>query len=360
MGIFNLLSPFSYEQLPMNTKAKLSPQSHRRLVFSAGVFVSLCIVWSLAKFLSYKAPYTPLDNYEHLNTIPLLRDEKVRTSQRGVFSSLYSDSFAMAVAVLGHSIQRANVDARLVLPYLKSQVSPNAVCIAKAAGWEPVEVTLLPPPHNGKGIHARFRDQYTKLTIWSLGEELGIDTAVYLDADTLVLRNFDELFDIPWEFGATPDIYRPGDDRGFAITFNAGVLAFRPSKRTFEDMKRKLETANYPLEQAEQAFLNLYFGAKALRLPYVYNANIVVKERSEEMWEELKEEMRVIHYSVIKPFWDKSIPNGLLMTPEKIRKINDARAAKIGGFYREEVGWWRETFEELMQEKGGAIRACYS
>ncbi|THV04808.1 nucleotide-diphospho-sugar transferase [Dendrothele bispora CBS 962.96] len=293
----------SYERLPVHTKSRLSPQNYRKLVVAASIFGGICVVWLLAKFLSYKAPYTPLDNYEHLNILPLLRDQTPlsSSSQRGVFSSLYSDSFAIAVAVLGHSVRRANIDARLILPYLSCQVSSNAICIVKAAGWEPHAVPLLPPPHNGRGIHARFRDQYTKLRIWSLGEELGIDSAVYFDADTLVLRNFEEPFNIPWEFGATPDIYRPGDDRGFAITFNAGVLAFRRSKKTFEDMKQKLETANYPLEQAEQAFLNLYFGAKALRLPYVYNANIVVKERSLEMWEELKEEARVIHYSVIEP-----------------------------------------------------------
>ncbi|THU78123.1 hypothetical protein K435DRAFT_876979 [Dendrothele bispora CBS 962.96] len=77
-----------------------------------------------------------------------------------------------------------------------SRVSSNSVCITKTAG-----------------IRARLRGQYTELRIRSLGKELGIDSASYFDTDVLVLRNFEELLNIPWEFGVTPDVYRPGDDK---------------------------------------------------------------------------------------------------------------------------------------------------
>jgi len=293
------------------------------------------------------------------NTLPLVHNNTLPSSpnQRAVFSALYSDSFALAVAVLGHSIRRANGDARLILPYIASQVSDGALCVAKSVGWEPHAVPLLPPPHNSKGIHDRFRDQYTKLRIWSLGDELGIKSAVYLDADTLVLRNFDELFDLPWELGATTDVYT--DNRGFAITFNAGVLAFRPSKATFEKMTSRMEAANYPLEQAEQAFLNLFFGTKVLRLPYMYNGNLALKHRSSEVWKEVADEMRVVHYTIVKPFWDYDVPNGELVTPDRTRQIIQARV-RDREFFKEEINWWKDAFDELMQKKGGDIRVCYS
>jgi glycogenin glucosyltransferase len=147
-------------------------------------------------------------------------------------SSLYSDGFAIAVAVVGHSARSANISARLLLPYLENKVSEKALCIARAAGWEPYAVPLILPPHEGKGIHPRFRDQYTKLNIWRL-DLMGIDSAVYVDADTLVRRNFDELFDSPFNFAAVPDVYGAGDPRGFSLTFNAGVLAYRPSSTVF-------------------------------------------------------------------------------------------------------------------------------
>lgn len=126
-------------------------------------------------------------------------------------SSLYSDGFAIALAVVGHSARHANISARFLLPYV---------------------VPLIPPPHGGEGIHPRFRDQYTKLSIWKL-DTMGIMSAIYLDADTLVRRNFDELFDSPFSFAAVPDVYGAGDPRGFSLTFNAGVLAFHPSSLVF-------------------------------------------------------------------------------------------------------------------------------
>ncbi|KAK7456430.1 hypothetical protein VKT23_010678 [Stygiomarasmius scandens] len=377
-GFFDALSSHSYERLSTNIRSRIPPQKQRRWLIGIGVFVVISLtLWTLARrhieqetvasipeetseetCTPPPPPYVPLDHYKYINTLPLIHNDTIPSlaNQRGVFTSLYSNSFALAVAVLGHSVRKANNNARLIVPYIASQVSDGALCVVKSVGWEPHAVPLLPPPHNSEGISDRFRDQYTKLRIWSLGDELGIKSAVYLDADTLVLRNFDELFDLPWELGATTDVY--GDDRGFAITFNAGVLAFRPSKETFEKMTNELETANYPPEQAEQAFLNLYFGAKVLRLPYMYNGNMAVKYRSSEVWKEIVDEMRVLHYTTVKPFWDWYVPNEELVTPERTREIIQARL-RDNDFFKDEINWWKEIFEELMQEKEQDIRACY-
>ncbi|KAG6842979.1 hypothetical protein H0H93_002679, partial [Arthromyces matolae] len=155
------------------------------------------------------------------------------------------------------------------------RISTEALCIVRAAGWEPIAVPFIPPPHGGKGVYYRFFDQYTKLNIWSLGAGT-IDKAVYLDADTLVLRNFDELFSLPWSFGAVPDVYL--DNRGFTVGFNAGVMVYTPDEGILKRMKDVLEVARYPLQQAEQAFLNVFWGPGMLRLPYAYNANLAIKK----------------------------------------------------------------------------------
>ncbi|THU94321.1 hypothetical protein K435DRAFT_900510, partial [Dendrothele bispora CBS 962.96] len=98
-----------------------------------------------------------------------------------------------------------NIDARLILPYSRPQVSSNPVRVTKTASREPHAVPLLPQLITGEASMP-FRDRYTKLRIRSLGKEPGIDSAVYFDTDALVLRNSKELFAIPLEFGATPDI----------------------------------------------------------------------------------------------------------------------------------------------------------
>ena len=63
---------------------------------------------------------------------------------------------------------------------------------------------------------------FTKLHCWRLTQ---YDRAVFLDADTLVRQNVDELFDRE-EISASPDA-------GWPDCFNSGVFVFTPSKDTY-------------------------------------------------------------------------------------------------------------------------------
>ena len=83
-------------------------------------------------------------------------------------------------------------------------------------------LTLLTRPELGvtfSKIHAWRLTQYTK--------------CVFLDADTMVLQNIDELFDRE-EISAAPDI-------GWPDCFNSGVFVFVPSLDTFKNL---LDLAN--------------------------------------------------------------------------------------------------------------------
>ena len=64
---------------------------------------------------------------------------------------------------------------------------------------------------------------FTKLHCWRLTR---FSRCVFLDADTLVLRNCDELFDRE-EFSAAPDA-------GWPDCFNSGVFVYRPSEDTYD------------------------------------------------------------------------------------------------------------------------------
>ena len=154
------------------------------------------------------------------------------------------------------------------------------------------------------------------------------------------------------------DVYGAGDPRGFSVTFNAGVLAFRPSTAVFEDMKLKVETASYPLKQAEQAFLNLYYAGKGLRLPLVYNSNLAIKQRSPVLWDAIKDEMRIVHYTSVKPFLDDTRSSSTILTPDEQMEAIRLAMRRENGFYTEEVGWWREAFEHMQSDKGREIAAC--
>ena len=64
---------------------------------------------------------------------------------------------------------------------------------------------------------------YSKINAWRLTQ---YSKCVFLDADTLVLQNVDELFERE-ELSAAPDI-------GWPDCFNSGVFVFEPSLETFE------------------------------------------------------------------------------------------------------------------------------
>jgi glycogenin glucosyltransferase len=105
---------------------------------------------------------------------------------------------------------------------------------------------------------------FTKLHCWRLTQ---YTKAVFLDADTLVVQNSDDLFERE-EFSAAPDI-------GWPDMFNSGVFVFRPCEETYQ---RLIEFAmsHGSFDGGDQGLLNEFFsgwsqGEARFRLPFVYN-----------------------------------------------------------------------------------------
>ncbi|KAH9944795.1 nucleotide-diphospho-sugar transferase [Amylocystis lapponica] len=303
----------------------------------------------------------PLDAYQHLNTQPIVNIDALSSlvppnaQDNAIVTSLYTDGYATAVAALGHSLNKVNTTASRLLLYIPEQISPRALCIATASGFIPHPVARIAPPHGGRGVGAHFADQYSKLNLWTL-DESGFKSVVYLDADTLVHRNFDELFGLPYSFAAVPDVYAGA--RGYVVGFNAGVLVLRPSTAVFLDMLRDVEGAAYAAGEAEQAFLNHYYAAEALRLPYAYNANLVIKERTPALWAGLRREARVVHYTVMKPFLTDLHGWRSVVGMQEVERHVLAQIGARGGLFDEEVRAWLEMWRETRHAYDEALTAC--
>ena len=291
------------------------------------------------------------ENVLHASISPISQS---KADENAVVTTLYSDSYASAVATLGHSLRLVNTTARLIVLYIPSQVSPSALCVAASSGFVPQPVTRIPPPHNGSGIAPRFLDQYTKLNLWTLDALPDpVRALVYIDADALAVRNFDELFTLPYAFAAVPDVY--GDARGFTTNFNAGVMFLRPDSRLFAAMIDALPTARYPRVMAEQAFLNQFFATDVLRLPYAYNGNLELKERSPGVWRGIQAEMRIIHYTLIKPFVTKKW--GTVPLDAMQQRIEEAAGSKWGMF-RDEIHFWGNMWADTLMTYASRIDEC--
>ncbi|KZT05387.1 glycosyltransferase family 8 protein [Laetiporus sulphureus 93-53] len=342
-------------------------QTNRQLIFLVlghVVVLAISVAYNayMIKRLEHWWPTTPLDNYQHLNTQPLVDEgffnalAKPSSEENAVVTCMYTDSYATAIANLGHSLNRVNSTAKRLLFYLPENISPDALCVASATGFIPHPVTRIPPPHNGKGTHERLMDAYSKLNLWTLSES-GIKAVVHLDADTLVMRNFDELFSLPYNFGAAPDVYV--GLHGFAVEFNTGVIFARPSMDVFNDMINKMQTATYDAIQADQAFLNQYYAADAVRLPYAYNANLAIKKRKPEMWQDLKGRARIVHYTLVKPFLAEADNTGkTIVTIDGLEDNVKSRMGEFDGVFDEELQEWLDIWKETYQLYGKKLNQC--
>jgi len=296
------------------------------------------------------------------NPNPLLNNEVYQSlkppshDDTAVVSCMYTDSYATAIATLGHSLDRVNSTATRLLFYLPEHISAEALCIATATGFSPHPVSRIAPPHNGEGTNKRFLDAYSKLNLWTLNDA-GYKAVVHLDADTLVLRNFDELFALPYRFGAVPDVYV--GSHGFALEFNTGVISARPDTAVFRDMMEKMQTLSYDGTQADQAFLNQYYAASAVRLPYAYNANLAIKKRKPAMWEDLWKRARVVHYTLVKPFLAEADNSGETIVPMEAMEDNiRARMGEFDGVFKEELLEWLGQWKETYAKYGDKLREC--
>ncbi|EJF56837.1 nucleotide-diphospho-sugar transferase [Dichomitus squalens LYAD-421 SS1] len=339
-------SPYRNAKNPVGDRRRRIGQG----IVSLSVLVNLYFLY--ATFTSWPAP---LDNYQALNTHPILDTKalvaiKPANSQDNVIvTGLYTDAFATAVATLGHTLNVANSSAARLLYYLPDKVSERALCIATVSGWEPVRIERIAPPF--RGVHRHFLDQYSKLHLWTL-DQRGYQSVMYVDSDTIVRRNFDEVFRLPYTFAAVPDVYT--DSQGYVTAFNAGVMFLRPDTELFHDMVSKIATAHYPAEQAEQAFLNHYFGAEVLRLPYAYNGNLAIKKRTPKLWTALQDEMRIMHLTMAKPFLQGDYAEVAMDQLER----NAERVARKKPVFKEEIAEWVEAWLETRRTYASKLVKC--
>jgi hypothetical protein len=234
-------------------------------------------------------------------------DRKSRTEQ-AYATLLYGDEFLLGVRVLGKSLRDTGVTKDMVA-LVSDGVSEGGIRLLEADGWIVERIELLANPNSKRPT--RFWGVYTKLKIFNMTEYRRV---VYLDADTIVTRSIEDLFEC----------------QGFCANLkhserlNSGVMVVEPSSRLFEDMISKVQST-YSYTGGDQGFLNSYYKGfadaqlfnpdlspeirKALpkkmeRLSTLYNADVGLFALANK-WMVDANELRVIHYTLgpLKP-WD--------------------------------------------------------
>ncbi|KAM7511184.1 hypothetical protein LguiB_010059 [Lonicera macranthoides] len=163
----------------------------------------------------------------------------------------------------------------------------------EAAGWKVRTIQRIRNPKAQKEAYNEFN--YSKFRLWQLTD---YDKIIFIDADMLILRNIDILFQMP-------DITATGNN---GTLFNSGVMVIEPSNCTFEilmDHVDKIESYN----GGDQGYLNEIF-VWWHRVPKHMNFLKHFWEGDEEKTKEMKVNLfganppilYVLHYLGIKPW----------------------------------------------------------
>ena len=209
----------------------------------------------------------------------------------------YQEGFEIGVRVLGQSLRESKTDKEYVV--LCTKDVPEATRKALAVdGWT---VKIIDGFEKGETKH--FNGFFLKLHVWLLEEYRRV---VYLDSDTVVVHNVDELF----RCGSFCAAYRHSD------LFNAGVMVFKPSVVHHDQLKHL--PCPIKTKCGDQIMLNIHFDnlkyallfnetdpkyhEEPLRLPWKYNADIGMYYLNSQ-WSIPESEIKIIHYTLgpLKP-----------------------------------------------------------
>jgi alpha-N-acetylglucosamine transferase len=215
------------------------------------------------------------------------------------------DGYLPGVEVLGRSLEASgSAIPRVVL--VTQDISATARERLLHLGWQLRDIEPIENPTADRLLFPRFGAVFTKLRAWELVE---FERVVLLDADTLVLRNVDDLFERR-EFAAAPDFFLP--DR-----FNSGVMVLEPSTDTFQSMMETLSVAD-SYDGGDQGFLNTFFAnwytmPVEHRLPVGYNmAHFCYQflRGHATLKATLERETKIVHYMLQKPWQTRTTLTG--------------------------------------------------
>lgn len=247
----------------------------------------------------------------------------ITARSRHAFVTLVTNAdYAMGATALARSLVLSRTSADIVVLY-RTGLDEGELAPLLALGCRLVEVDPLPlsdpfnERHERKTLHAAAPfekgrkpdfhsplDNFCKLRLWQLTE---YRACVFIDADAVVLKNIDRLFDYP-EFSAAPNVYQDMSD---FHRLNSGVFVARPSIDTFHAMLERLDQPGMFWRRTDQTFLESYF-PDWHGLPVFYNMLQYVWFNMPALWD--WQSICVLHYQYEKP-WETGHPKAETLRP---------------------------------------------
>jgi len=214
-----------------------------------------------------------------------------------------NDNYALGALTLAASLRRVKSTKKMVIMITNTlsknfkntleEVFDEVILVNTMDSGDVPNLTLLERPELGI--------TFTKVWCWTLTQ---YTKCVFLDADTLVIQNCDELFDRE-ELSASPDV-------GWPDCFNSGVFVFRPNMNTYSELVSLAGTMG-SFDGGDQGLLNTLFSDWATKdiskhLPFTYNMVASASYSYLPAYKKFGQQVKIVHFiGSAKPWlvsWD--------------------------------------------------------
>jgi glycogenin glucosyltransferase len=210
-----------------------------------------------------------------------------------------NDGYALGALVLAQSIRKVGTQRRLVI-MISNSLSD---LIRRTLETSFDEVVVVSELNSNDDEHLRLLSRpelgvtFTKINCWLLEK---YSKCVFLDADCIVLREIDDLFQRE-ELSASPDA-------GWPDCFNSGVFVFEPSKETYRKLVEFASQQDASFDGGDQGLLNAFFSSWrsadiSRHLPFTYNVTSNTFYSYVPAITQFRNDIRVVHFAgALKPW----------------------------------------------------------
>ncbi|KAI1707889.1 glycosyl transferase family 8 domain-containing protein [Ditylenchus destructor] len=235
-----------------------------------------------------------------------------------------NDGYAIGALVLAQSLRNVGTQHPLHIMYT-SGVSPPLKEQLLATFDASNEVNVL-DSNDSENLALIGRPDlgvtFTKLHCWRLTQ---YSKCVFLDADTFILQNCDELFSHP-ELSAAPDI-------GWPDHFNTGVFVYVPSEETYQNILQ-FALSYGSFDGGDQGLLNQYFHNwreqdASHRLPFTYNVTSSAIYAYAAAIKRHAQDIKIIHFLGKQKPWQHYGTGGQMYVSEYLQKWQQVYIDKV-------------------------------
>jgi alpha-N-acetylglucosamine transferase len=245
---------------------------------------------------------------------------------------LSTNNYYDGVSVLYESLKRTNPKYEFVV-VVNETIDEEIIQKLISKGCKIIKRPRIVATNIKNTLYPQWNNTFDKFNIFDLTE---FDKIVYLDSDMLILRNIDELFDLP-NLSATIAgklYYTDWTD------INSGMMVIEPKKGILEGLKEILYSEKFKVGFGDQNIIEAYFDwhNKNLEISEKYNMFLFLIDYYFNHFDFNRDMLCIVHYIGLKKPW--------LMTEEEKNEYRE-RVTKEN---KPNALYYFEKYLELLEE----------